>query len=108
MRTADELEATLLALLEARGPDRTLDPMDVARALGGDRPAGWGPLMQPVRRAAVRLMKQGRLVIVRKGRPVDPDDFRGVYRIRLPYGSAGLNPYPTTPPAKVDQDGQET
>jgi hypothetical protein len=32
----------------------------------------------------VRLMKQGRLVVVRKGRPVDPDDFRGVYRIRLP------------------------
>ena len=84
MRTADQLESTLLALLEARGPDRTLDPMDVARALGGDRPEGWGPLMQPVRRAAVRLMKQGRLVIVRKGRPVDPDDFRGVYRIRLP------------------------
>jgi Protein of unknown function (DUF3253) len=83
MRTADELESTLLALLEARGPDKTLDPMDVARALGGDRPEGWGPLMQPVRRAAVRLMKQGRLVIVRKGRPVDPDDFRGVYRIRL-------------------------
>jgi hypothetical protein len=83
MRTADELEATLLALLEARGPDKTLDPMDVARALGGDRPEGWKPLMQPVRRAAVRLMKQGRLVIVRKGRPVDPDDFRGVYRIRL-------------------------
>jgi Protein of unknown function (DUF3253) len=78
MRTADELESTLLALLEARGPDKTLDPMDVARALGGDRPEGWGPLMQPVRRAAVRLMKQGRLVIVRKGRPVDPDDFRGV------------------------------
>jgi hypothetical protein len=88
MRTADELESTLLALLEARGPDKTLDPMDVARALGGDRPEGWGPLMQPVRRAAVRLMKQGRLVIVRKGRPVDPDDFRGVYRIRLPDGDS--------------------
>jgi hypothetical protein len=37
--------------------------------------------MQPVRRVAVRLMKEGRAVILRKGRPVDPDDFRGVYRI---------------------------
>jgi hypothetical protein len=25
-------------------------------------------------------------VILRKGRPVDPDDFRGVYRIGLPAG----------------------
>jgi hypothetical protein len=31
-------------------------------------------------------MKEGRVAITRKGRPVDPDDFRGVYRIRLPGG----------------------
>jgi hypothetical protein len=40
--------------------------------------------MQPVRQAAVRLMKQGRIVILRKGRPVDPDDFKGIYRLTLP------------------------
>ncbi len=40
--------------------------------------------MTPIRHAAVRLMKQGRIVILRKGRAVDPDDFRGVYRIALP------------------------
>jgi hypothetical protein len=40
--------------------------------------------MQPIRRVAVRLMKQGRVVLLRKGRPVDPDDFRGVYRIAFP------------------------
>jgi hypothetical protein len=40
--------------------------------------------MQPVRRAAVRLAQQGRLVITRKGRPVDPADFKGVYRIGVP------------------------
>jgi Protein of unknown function (DUF3253) len=84
MRTTVEVEATLLALLQARGPGKTLGPMDVARALGGDHPQGWGPLMQLVRRAAVRLMREGKVVMVRKGRPVDPDDFRGVYRIRLP------------------------
>ncbi len=88
MATPEEIEATLLALASARGPDRSLDPTEVARALGGDRPDGWGPLMQPIRRVAVRLMKQGRVVITRKGRPVDPDDFRGIYRIRLPEGDA--------------------
>jgi hypothetical protein len=78
------LEAAIFALLGARGEGRTIAPMDAARVVGGDHPEGWGPLMQPIRRAAVRLMKDGRLVITRKGRPVDPDDFRGVYRLRLP------------------------
>jgi hypothetical protein len=82
--TDNELADTILRLAIERGDERTLGPMDVARALGGDHPDGWGPLMQPIRRIAVQLMKDGRLVITRKGRPVDPDDFRGVYRLRLP------------------------
>ena len=80
------VEDTMLELLRARGSERTIGPTDVARALGGDHPDGWGPLMPDVRRAAVRLMTQGRLVILRKGRPVDPDDFRGVYRLALADG----------------------
>src|SRR3954453_18153521 len=87
----EEIEAAILSLAEARGPGKPLGPTDVARALGGDHPDGWGPLMQPVRRVAVRLMKEGRIVILRKGRPVDPEDFRGVYRIALPDGGGAKN-----------------
>ena len=79
-------EATILKLTTERGEGRTICPSEAARAIGGDHPDGWGPLMQPIRRVAVRLMKEGRIVITRKGRPVDPDDFRGVYRLRLPEG----------------------
>lgn len=88
MTTPDDsdLEATILKLAKERGDGRTICPSEAARALGGDHPDGWGPLMQPIRRVAVRLMKEGRIVITRKGRPVDPDDFRGVYRVRLPEG----------------------
>jgi hypothetical protein len=86
------VENTIIELLQARGSERTIGPMDVARALGGDHPDGWGPLMPQVRRAAVRLMKQGRLVILRKGRPVDPDDFRGVYRLALVDGEGKSSP----------------
>ena len=82
--TAEEIEARILALVQERGPGRTIAPDDVARALSGSRPDQWAPLMQPIRRAAVRLMKEGRIVILRKGKPVDPDDFRGVYRLGLP------------------------
>jgi hypothetical protein len=79
----EEIEAAILAALGERGPGRTVGPTDVARALAGDHPDEWGPLMPPIRRAAVRLMKAGRIVILRKGRPVDPDDFKGVYRLAL-------------------------
>jgi hypothetical protein len=82
-----ELSSTILALAEARGAGKTIGPMDVARALGGDHPDDWGPLMGPIRHAAVQLMKEGRIVILRKGRPVDPDDFRGLYRLALPPAS---------------------
>jgi hypothetical protein len=84
MISATDIESAILKLAAERGPDRTLCPSEAARALAGDHPDLWGPLMQPVRRVAVSLMKQGRLVITRKGRPVDPDDFRGVYRLSLP------------------------
>ncbi|WP_349367513.1 DUF3253 domain-containing protein [Salinarimonas sp.] len=83
---ADPLEETMLALVAERGPGKTICPSEVARAIGGPHPDGWGPLMQPVRRTAVRLAKEGKVAILRKGRPVDPDDFKGVYRIGLPGG----------------------
>ena len=41
-------------------------------------------LSQPVRRVAVSLAQAGEVAILRKGKPVDPDDFKGVYRIGLP------------------------
>ncbi len=75
------IEETMLALVAARYPGRTICPSEVARAIAGDHPDAWGKMMQPVRKAAIRLMKQGRVVILRKGKPVDPDAFKGVYRI---------------------------
>jgi hypothetical protein len=40
--------------------------------------------MTPIRRIAVRLASEGRIVILRKGKPVDPADFKGVYRLGAP------------------------
>lgn len=78
------IEAMLLRLVAERGAGKSVDPTEAARALGGDHPDQWGPLMQPIRRAAVALAEQGRLVILRKGKPVDPRDFKGVYRLSAP------------------------
>ena len=87
---AEEIEAGILAMARERGEGRTIGPMDVARALAGDHPDQWGPLMQPIRRGAVKLAKEGRIVILRKGRPVDPDNFKGIYRLALPDAGSGL------------------
>jgi hypothetical protein len=76
-RIAQELRA----LVAERGPGKTICPSEVARAVAGGHPDAWGPMMQPVRRVAVRLAKGGEIAILRKGKPVDPDDFKGVYRI---------------------------
>jgi hypothetical protein len=78
------IEAAILTLVADRGTEKTICPSDAARSLGGAHPDGWGPLMIPVRRVAVRLAHEGRVVIYRKGKPVHPDDFKGVYRIGLP------------------------
>lgn len=87
-----EIEETMLRLAAERGAGKTICPSEVARALGGPHPDGWGPLMQPVRRVAVRLAHEGRIAILRKGRPVDPDDFRGIYRLALPEAEDGSGP----------------
>jgi hypothetical protein len=75
------IESRLAELVSALPPGKSLDPALVARSLAGDHPDQWGPLMQPVRRAAVKLAKAGRISILRKGRLADPDDFRGIYRL---------------------------
>ncbi len=82
--TLARLEAELIRLATACTPGATACPSEAARTIGGNHPDQWGPLMQPVRRIAVRLANEGRLVITRKGKPVDPNDFRGVYRIAAP------------------------
>jgi hypothetical protein len=76
------IEAAIFRLLDEAGPGRTVSPADAARALSPG--PNWHLLMPPVRRAAVGLALGGRLVIYRKGRPVDPNDFKGVYRLGLP------------------------
>lgn len=81
------LEDAILALCAERGPEKTICPTDAAKAFAqsrGEDELGWRNWLAHVRSAAVGLARQGRLVIYRKGKPVDPDDFRGVYRLGLP------------------------
>ncbi|WP_230594707.1 DUF3253 domain-containing protein [Rhodococcoides fascians] len=80
MSTTDkELEDKIRTLLDARSRDATICPSDVARALSDD---GWRELMEPVRRAARRMVDAGEIEITQKGSVVDPSTARGPIRIR--------------------------
>lgn len=75
------LENAMLDIL-ARPGAKTLSPPELAHAMSpGD---DWHSLLVPIRKAAVALARSGRLVIYRKGKPANPNDFRGVYRLGLP------------------------
>jgi hypothetical protein len=81
------LEGAILALCNEAGSGRTICPTDAAQAFAaarGEDALGWRSHLSQVRGAAVRLAEAGRIVIYRKGKPVDPRDFRGVYRLGLP------------------------
>jgi Protein of unknown function (DUF3253) len=75
-------EKTILEILSASAAGKTISPEEVARAIAGD--TDWHTQLTAVRRAAVALALAGQVVIYRKGKPVDPTDFKGVYRLGLP------------------------
>lgn len=75
------LDDAILAVL-ARAGGKTLSAPEIAHAVATE--GDWHALLTPIRRSAVALAQAGRLVIYRKGKPADPNDFRGVYRLGLP------------------------
>lgn len=87
--TADAIGETIISMLGERGPGKTICPSEVARALGGSDEKVWRLLMSPIRAVAVGMADAGRVVIKRKGRVVDPHDFKGIYRIGVADPSEG-------------------
>lgn len=75
----DDIRAALMALAEARGPEKTFCPSEAARRLADD----WRPLMPRIRAVAASLP----LRATQQGRPVDPQDATGPIRLSLRPGS---------------------
>lgn len=81
-----EVEGAILKAVMSAAP-RSVSPEEVARALTSA--PTWQTLLPLIRRVAVRLTHDGRLAIHRKGKPIDPEGLRGVYRLALPREDAG-------------------
>ena len=71
----DRLRRALMDMAEARGPEKTFCPSEVARALAQD----WRPLMPRLRALAAGLP----LRATQKGTPVDPVRAKGPMRLGL-------------------------
>lgn len=93
-KTADKPEDPLIRCIldhAADAGETGIDPQAIARAFFAARqkpadPAdGWRKYLTPVKQQVVALARAGRVEIVRKrGEVVDPNDFRGLVKVRLP------------------------
>ncbi len=83
----DAIASEILRQTAARGPEKSICPSEVARALAGGEEGPWRPLMGRVRQAAITLAREGRVEILRKGKPVPIEEVRGVIRLRQPAGA---------------------
>ncbi|WP_169545632.1 DUF3253 domain-containing protein [Sneathiella aquimaris] len=67
-----------------------VSPNHIAQKIASDRSKPtdpndiWRKYMTAVRQQAIHLARTGRIEIVRKGVAVDPNDFKGLYKLRLP------------------------
>jgi hypothetical protein len=75
------IEAAIFEALAAAEAGRSVAPEAVARAVDAE---DWRRVLPQVRATAVGLARQGRLVILRHGKPADPESFKGVWRMRAP------------------------
>ena len=84
MNSNDEIRQAIASAVMERGAGKTVCPSEIARTLAGSDEKVWRLMMAPIRLEAVSMAKAGEVRILRKGRPVDPDDFKGIYRLALP------------------------
>lgn len=79
-------------ILAALAPGKELSMQAMARLVADlrakpkdkKRKEYWRKYMTAVKQQAVHLARQGRIEIVRKGEAVDPNDFKGIVKLRLP------------------------
>ena len=83
-RVSDEsIVETIIQMCAAEDVDGQVKPEDVAIEL---HPSDWQSLLKRIRLTARQLAEAGHIHILRKGKPADPNDFKGVYRLRItPY-----------------------
>lgn len=85
---AEPLTNMILEMVAACAPGKSITTETVARAYQAanakpkDPPDAWRRFIRPTREEAIGLARTGRIVILRKGKPVDPKaPVKGVIRL---------------------------
>lgn len=88
IRDPEALKPIILKLCAESGRGRSIDPTAAARAAGGNPTDGvsWRVVVRAVRQAAAELVDDGKLQVLRKGKPADIRTVKGVIRLALPDG----------------------
>ena len=76
----EEVRETILQLCAAAGTDDSVKPEDIAIEI---YPEEWQSVLKRVRLFAKQLALTGEIEVLRKGKPVDPNDFKGLIRLRI-------------------------
>ena len=102
---SDPIETAIFEKLAKADPKgacgKSIEPSEVAREL---QPEQWQRMLPKVRHCALALMRQGKLTITKKGKPVDPNAFKGVIRLRLPTEAETAAALAALPPAVESDD----
>ena len=75
------VEETLFDLLSQARKGDSISPNEVAKAIDA---INWRRELPKVRAVIIGLARQEKLEVLRKGKPIEPEGFKGVYRVRLP------------------------
>ena len=86
----DPIAQNIIELLAAAEPNKSISPEDVARAVAEGRrrpkdpPDLWRRYLPAVKQQALFLARAGKLIVIRKGKPVDAQTAKGVIRYKRP------------------------
>ncbi len=79
-KISDEAVVETIIQLCAADEDGIVRPEDVAMELYSQ---DWQSLTKRIRLISRQLAEAGHIIILRKGEPADPNDFKGVYRLQI-------------------------
>ena len=103
---SDPIESAIFEKLSAVDPrgdnGKSIEPSDVAKAL---QPEQWQRMLPRVKATALGLMREGRLTITKKGKPIDPAQMKGVIRLRHPTPEEATAARAALPPVSEEDDG---
>ena len=103
----DEVVFDTIMRMTAEKPDSNVRPEDIAIEL---YPEDWQSIIKRVRLSAKQLATEGYIHILRKGKPVDPDEAKGLLRYQIiPEMEYEIRtPEPKKKAIVIEKDGKKT